>query len=291
MGKDKKSIAIFDMQFLTASISTTLVLLLLGMVVFFVLTAHNLSIYVKENINFTILISDDMKEKDILSMQKDLDTKPYIKSTKYISKKQALLEETEALGTDPQEFLGYNPFTASLEVRLISDYANNDSIAKIEREIKTNKYVQDVLYQRDLIDAVNENVRNISIALLVLAGALSFISFMLINNTIRLTIYAKRFLIHTMKLVGASWSFIRWPFITRNFWIGIFSALIASGILWGLAFWLINYESELSTIITTQVMILVSISVFTFGILITWLCAYLSINKYLRMKASSLYYI
>ncbi|MDD6472920.1 MAG: permease-like cell division protein FtsX [Bacteroidales bacterium] len=291
MGKDKKSIAIFDMQFLTASISTTLVLLLLGMVVFFVLTAHNLSIYVKENINFTILISDDMKEKDILSMQKDLDTKPYIKSTKYISKKQALLEETEALGTDPQEFLGYNPFTASLEVRLISDYANNDSIAKIEREIKTNKYVQDVLYQRDLIDAVNENVRNISIALLVLAGALSFISFMLINNTIRLTIYAKRFLIHTMKLVGASWSFIRWPFITRNFWIGIFSALIASGILWGLAFWLINYEAELSTIITTQVMILVSISVFTFGILITWLCAYLSINKYLRMKASSLYYI
>lgn len=279
------------MQFLTASISTTLVLLLLGMVVFFVLTAHNLSIYVKENINFTILISDDMKEKDILSMQKDLDTKPYIKSTKYISKKQALLEETEALGTDPQEFLGYNPFTASLEVRLISDYANNDSIAKIEREIKTNKYVQDVLYQRDLIDAVNENVRNISIALLVLAGALSFISFMLINNTIRLTIYAKRFLIHTMKLVGASWSFIRWPFITRNFWIGIFSALIASGILWGLAFWLINYEAELSTIITTQVMILVSISVFTFGILITWLCAYLSINKYLRMKASSLYYI
>ena len=291
MGKDKKSIAIFDMQFLTASISTTLVLLLLGMVVFFVLTAHNLSIYVKENINFTILISDDMKEKDILSMQKDLDTKPYIKSTKYISKKQALLEETEALGTDPQEFLGYNPFTASLEVRLISDYANNDSIAKIEREIKTNKYVQDVLYQRDLIDAVNENVRNLSIALLVLAGALSFISFMLINNTIRLTIYAKRFLIHTMKLVGASWSFIRWPFITRNFWIGIFSALIASGILWGLAFWLINYEAELSTIITTQVMILVSISVFTFGILITWLCAYLSINKYLRMKASSLYYI
>lgn len=291
MGKDKKSIAIFDMQFLTASISTTLVLLLLGMVVFFVLTAHNLSIYVKENINFTILISDDMKEKDILSMQKDLDTKPYIKSTKYISKKQALLEETEALGTDPQEFLGYNPFTASLEVRLISDYANNDSIAKIEREIKTNKYVQDVLYQRDLIDAVNENVRNISIALLVLAGALSFISFMLINNTIRLTIYAKRFLIHTMKLVGASWSFIRWPFITRNFWIGIFSALIASGILWGLAFWLINYEAELSTIITTQVMILVSISVFTFGIIITWLCAYLSINKYLRMKASSLYYI
>ena len=105
MGKDKKSIAIFDMQFLTASISTTLVLLLLGMVVFFVLTAHNLSIYVKENINFTILISDDMKEKDILSMQKDLDTKPYIKSTKYISKKQALLEETEALGTDRTRML------------------------------------------------------------------------------------------------------------------------------------------------------------------------------------------
>jgi hypothetical protein len=123
-----KSVPCFDMQFITSSISTTLVLLLLGLVVFFVLGAHNLSVYVKENINFSILISDDMKESDILKLQKKLDKEPFVKETEYISKKQALREQTEAMGTDPQEFLGYNPFTASIEIKLHSGYANSDSV-------------------------------------------------------------------------------------------------------------------------------------------------------------------
>ena len=132
------SVSYFDMQFITSSISTTLVLLLLGLVVFFVLAAHNLSIYVRENINFSVLISDDMKEADILKLQKRLDKEPFVKQTEYISKKQALKEQTEAMGTDPEEFLGYNPFTASIEIKLHSDYANSDSIAKIEKLIKKN---------------------------------------------------------------------------------------------------------------------------------------------------------
>ena len=198
------AVSYFDMQFITSSISTTLVLLLLGLVVFFVLAANNLSVYVRENINFSVLISDDMKETDILKLQKRLNNEPFVKETEYISKKQALKEQTEAMGTDPQEFLGYNPFTASIEIKLHSDYANSDSIAKIEKLIKRNTNIQDVLYQKDLIDAVNENIRNISLVLLALAVMLTFISFALINNTIRLAIYSKRFLIHTMKLVGAS---------------------------------------------------------------------------------------
>jgi len=279
------------MQFVTSSISTTLVLLLLGLVVFFVLGAHNLSVYVKENINFSILISDDMKESDILKLQKKLDKEPFVKATEYISKKQALREQTEAMGTDPQEFLGYNPFTASIEVKLHSDYANSDSITKIEKKIKKNTNIQEVLYQKDLIDAVNDNIRNISLMLLGLAVILTFISFALINNTIRLTIYSKRFLIHTMKLVGASWSFIRRPFLRRNFWIGVLSAVIADAVLWGAAYWLVSYEPELIRVITPDVMLLVSVSVLIFGVLITWLCALLSINKYLKMKAGTLYYI
>ena len=285
------SVSYFDMQFVTSSISTTLVLLLLGLVVFFVLGAHNLSVYVKENINFSILISDDMKESDILKLQKKLDKEPFVKATEYISKKQALREQTEAMGTDPQEFLGYNPFTASIEVKLHSDYANSDSIAKIEKKIKKNTNIQEVLYQKDLIDAVNDHIRNISLMLLGLAVILTFISFALINNTIRLTIYSKRFLIHTMKLVGASWSFIRRPFLRRNFWIGVLSAVIADAVLWGAAYWLVSYEPELIRVITPDVMLLVSVSVLIFGVLITWLCALLSINKYLKMKAGTLYYI
>lgn len=285
------SVSYFDMQFITSSISTTMVLLLLGLVVFFVLAAHNLSIYVKENISFSVLISDDMKESDILKLQKKLDKEAFVKETEYISKKQALREQTEAMGTDPQEFLGYNPFTASIEIKLHSDYANSDSIAKIEDQIKKNTNIQEVLYQKDLINAVNENIRNISLMLLGLAVILAFISFALINNTIRLTIYSKRFLIHTMKLVGASWSFIRRPFLRRNFWIGVLSAVVADGILWGAAYWLVSYEPELIKVITPNVMLLVSASVLVFGVLITWLCALLSINKYLRMKASTLYYI
>ena len=293
------AVSYFDMQFITSSISTTLVLLLLGLVVFFVLAANNLSVYVRENINFSVLISDDMKETDILKLQKRLNNEPFVKETEYISKKQALKEQTEAMGTDPQEFLGYNPFTASIEIKLHSDYANSDSIAKIEKLIKRNTNIQDVLYQKDLIDAVNENIRNISLVLLALAVMLTFISFALINNTIRLAIYSKRFLIHTMKLVGASWGFIRRPFLKRNIWSGVLAAFIADTILMGAAYWrnypnqfrLIGYQPELIRVITPEVMLLVSGAVLVFGVVITFLCAYLSINKYLRMKASTLYYV
>ena len=286
-----KSKSLFEMQFITSSISTTLVLLLLGLVVFFVLTAHNMSVYVRENISFSVLISDDMKEADILKLQKKLNQEPFVKQSEYISKKQALKEQTEAMGTDAEEFLGYIPVTASLEIKLHSDYANSDSIAKIEKMIKENSNIQDVLYRKELIDAVNENIRNISLVLLALAVELTFISFALINNTIRLAIYSKRFLNHTMKLVGASWSFIRGPFLRKNVWSGVLAGMLADAILMGTAYWAVTYEQELIQVITPEVMLIVCGSVLVFGIVITWLCAYISMNKYLRMKANTLYYI
>lgn len=292
MGKEKKhSSSFIDMQFVTSTISTMLVLLLLGLVVFFVLSANNLSIYVKENISFSLLISDDMHESAILQYQKKLNDEPFVKATTYISKKQALKEQTEAMGTDPKEFLGYNPFTASIEIKLNSDYANSDSIAKIEKKLKKNSNILEVKYPQELMDAVNDNIKKISIVLLSLAGLLTLISFALINNTIRLAIYSKRFLIHTMKLVGANWGFIRRPFLRRNIWSGIIAGLMADGILMGTAYTLVTYELELIRIITPEVMLIVSASVLLFGIIITFLCAYASINKYLRMKASTLYYI
>ena len=287
----KKTDSFFNMQFITSSISTMLVLLLLGMVVFFVLSANNLSTYVRENICFTVLVSDDMKEPEVLKFQKKLNEKVYVKESVYISKEKALQEQTEAMGTDPAEFLGYNPFTASIEIKLNAEYANSDSIAWIEKEITSNKKVMEVSYPQDLLDSVNRNIRKVSMFLLGLAALLTLISFALINNTIRLAIYSKRFLIHTMKLVGASWGFIRRPFLLRNIWIGAISGVMADAVLMGMAYMLVKYEPQLIEIMTPASLLVVMVSVFIFGLAITSLCAYISINKYLRMKASALYYI
>ena len=287
----KKTDSFFNMQFITSSISTMLVLLLLGMVVFFVLSANNLSTYVRENISFTVLVSDDMKEPEVLKFQKKLNEKVYVKESVYISKEKALQEQTEAMGTDPAEFLGYNPFTASIEIKLNAEYANSDSIAWIEKEITSNKKVMEVSYPQDLLDSVNRNIRKVSMFLLGLAALLTLISFALINNTIRLAIYSKRFLIHTMKLVGASWGFIRRPFLLRNIWIGVLSGVMADAVLMGMAYMLVKYEPQLIEVMTPASLLVVMVSVFIFGLAITSLCAYISINKYLRMKASALYYI
>ena len=292
MKPKKKHIAsFFDLQSVTSGISTTLVLLLLGMVAFFVLTAGNLSVYVRERINFSIILADDMKERDIPRMLKELNAQPFIRSTQYVSKEQALKEQTEAMGTDPSVFLGYNPFGASIAVKLKSEYTNTDSIARIEEWIKKNSNVREVAYQKELIDAVNDNIRSISLLLLGLAVILTFVSSVLINNTIRLTIYSQRFLIHTMKLVGASRSFIRKPFLRRNFWMGLLSAVLADAVLWMAANWLVSREPELTKVVTPIVMTQVSVVVVLFGIIITGLCALFSINKYLRMKADTMFYV
>lgn len=287
----RKSRSFFNMQFITASISTMLVLLLLGLVVFFVLTANNLSVYVRENIAVSVQLSDDMPERDILQYQQQLNKAPYVKETTYISKTQALREQTEAMGTDPAEFIGHNPFNASIEIKLNSAYANSDSIQWIQDELLSNKNILEVNYPQVLMDSVNRNLRKISLVLLGLAGLLTLISFALINNTIRLTIYSKRFLIHTMKLVGASWSFIRRPFLWQNIRIGIFAAILADALLTGMSYFLIRYEPDLLTVITPTVVLIMDGAVFIFGVIITTLCAWISINKFLRMKAGELYYM
>lgn len=285
----RKHKSIFDMQFITAGISTTMVLFLLGLVVFLVLTANNLSVYIRENIAFSAILDDGIKETSIIKLQESLNKKDYVKQTVYISKDQALKEQIEAMGTDPSEFLGHNPFNASIEIKLNAGYTNPDSIKWIEKELMANKSILEISYPQNLLDSVNRNLQKISAFLLGLAVLLSLISFSLINNTIRLTIYSKRFLIHTMKLVGASWGFIRCPFITRNLWIGILSGAVANAILTASAYTAVKYEPELLAIVSPKSIMIVAAAVMVFGMIITTLCAYISINKYLRMKISELY--
>ena len=285
----RKSGSFFDMQFVTPSISTMLVLLLLGMVVFFVLTANNLSVYVRENIAFTALVNDDLKETSIIKLQKELNAKPYVKQTTYISKERALKEQTEAMGTDPSEFLGYNPFSPSFEIKLNANYMHPDSIKWIEKELLSGKRLIEVSYPQDLLDSVNRNIGKISLIMLGFAVLLLFISFALINNTIRLAIYSKRFLIHTMKLVGASWGFIRKPFLVRNFWIGVLAGTLADACLVVMAYMAIGYEPDLLAIITPESLLIVMVAVLLFGVAITLLCAWVSVNRFLHMKVDELY--
>ncbi len=291
MGKKNgnNAVSMFDMQFVTATISTTLVLLLLGMVLFFVLTARNLSVYVRENINFSLVLDDGMDNRDILRLQRSLEKQPFVKEMTYISKEDALKDYVREMGIDPRRFAGFNPLRASLEIRLKSAYANTDSIERIEKLLGQESHIKDIVYQQELIDAINKNIGRISLLLLGLAALLLLISFALINNTIKLTIYAKRFLIHTMQLVGAGWGFIQRPFLWRNFWVGLFAGLLANAALWGLAGWLVTSEPGLVEVVTSEVMGLVAAAVLVAGVLITCFCALLSINKYLRMRAEALY--
>ena len=291
MGKKNgnNAVSMFDMQFVTATISTTLVLLLLGMVLFFVLTARNLSVYVRENINFSLVLDDGMDNRDILRLQRSLEKQPFVKEMTYISKEDALKDYVREMGIDPRKFAGFNPLRASLEIRLKSAYANTDSIERIEKLLGQESHIKDIVYQQELIDAINKNIGRISLLLLGLAALLLLISFALINNTIKLTIYAKRFLIHTMQLVGAGWGFIRRPFLWRNFWVGLFAGLLADAALWGLAGWLVTSEPGLVEVVTSEVMGLVAAAVLVAGVLITCFCALLSINKYLRMRTEALY--
>ncbi|MCR4583621.1 MAG: permease-like cell division protein FtsX [Prevotella sp.] len=278
-------------QWLTLCISTTMVLVLLGLVVFSVLTSQNLSTWVKENLNVTVMLGDDVSTNDAKRLCRELYHRPYSKNIDYVSKEQALKEQSQEMGADPSEFLGANPFTATLELQLHSAYANSDSLSWIVKELKRNPKVVDVAYQADLMDSVNTNLHRISLILLVLAVLLTFVSFTLINNTVRLSVYSRRFLIHTMKLVGASWGFIRWPFVKQTLVIGIVAAVLAIAVLGGCVYALYTYEPNIVAIISWRELVITGAAVLLLGIIITLICSWISVNRFLRMTAEQVYKI
>ena len=279
------------MQMITLCISTSMVLVLLGLVVFSVLTSRNLSQWVKENLTVTVMLNDEVTVNDAKLLCRDLYQRPYSRNIDYISREQALKEQSQAMGSDPSEFLGINPFSATLELQLKSDYANHDSLQWIAAELKKDPKITDVAYQVDLMDRVNRNLTKINIVLLVIAGLLTFISFSLINNTVRLSVYSRRFLIHTMKLVGASWGFIRRPFMRRGLAVGIVAAIIAICVLGACVYGLYYYEPNMMNIITWVELAITAGAVLLFGIIITTVSSYISVNKFLRMSAGELYKI
>ena len=278
-------------QLVTLCISTAMVLVLLGLVVFSVQTSRNLSQWVKENLTVTVMLSDDVSVNGAKMLCRDLYHRTYSRNIDYISKEQALKEQTEAMGSDPSEFLGVNPFPATLELQLKSDYANRDSLKWIAKELQKNPKITDVAYQVDLMDSVNRNLTKLNLLLLGLAVLLTFVSFSLINNTVRLSVYSRRFLIHTMKLVGASWGFIRRPFMNQALLIGVIAAIMAIAVLGGLFYGLYYYEPNIVAVISWRELAITAGAVLLFGIIITAACSYISVNRFLRMSAGELYKI
>lgn len=279
------------LQVATLCISTSMVLILLGMVVLTVFTARNLSSYVKEKLTVTMLLGEDITDSEAQQLCGKLSARPYISKLEYISKEQVLEEQKESMGTDPSEFAGVNPFVSEIDFQLAAEYANNDSLQWISKELKQLPKVTEITYPQDLIDSVNKTLRKISLVLLILAGLLLFVSFALINNTVRLGIYSRRFGIHTMKLVGASWNFIRKPFIRRAIILGLLAGIIAIVVLGIGVYMLMNYEPDVREVITPEVLVVTAVAVLVFGVVITTLCSWFSVNRFLRMKAGELYKI
>lgn len=276
--------------YVTSVLSISLVLFMIGLVGLLLLNTKKVSDYVKENIGFSVIIKDNTKEVDIIHLQKLLDARPFVKSTKYITKEEAARELKEELGEDFISFLGYNPLLASIDVRLYAAYANADSIAKIELEIQGYPQVKELYYQKSLVHLVNDNVKKISLIIMAFSCLLFFIAVTLINNTVRLAIYAKRFIIHTMQLVGATRAYIRKPFLTTSVATGILGALIAIGLL---AITVYFAEQEMSGIITLQdidILVFLFLLILLLGVIINFVSSYLAVNKYLHIKIDKLYF-
>lgn len=276
-------------SYFSTIVSISLVLFVLGIVGLILLNAQKLSNHVKENIGFSVILKDNVKEVDVVKLQKRLDAAPYVKSTEYITKEEAVEEFNAEHGEDFVEFLGYIPLPASIEVKLNADYAQPDSIKWIKQEIVEDVKVKEVWYHESLLEAVNKNVRKISFALLSFSALLLVIAIALINNSIRLTIYSKRFLIRSMQLVGATKSFIRRPFVWKGIMHGIYASIIAISLLMVLIY---NAEKEFPELFELKDIELIG-SLFgivtALGVLITWISTYLAVRKFLRMKTEKLY--
>ncbi len=276
-------------SYFTSTVSITLLLILLGTVGLLLLNTKRLSDYVRENIIFKVILNDNVRDADIFRIQKALDAKKYVKETKYITKEVAAVELQKELGENFIEFIGHNPLLPSIEVKFLASYANNDSIKVIERDLKEFSEIKEVYYQKNLIHTVNDNVKKITFFVLIFSSFLLLIAIALINNTIRLAIYSKRFIIRTMQLVGANARYIRRPFLISSAVQGIIGALFAIAILTALIYFIQNQMNGIIALTDIQVLLFLFLIVLILGILINWVSTYAAVTKYLRIKSDKLY--
>ncbi|MCE5346131.1 MAG: permease-like cell division protein FtsX [Bacteroidales bacterium] len=277
-------------SYLTLVVSISLVLFLLGVLGLVLINARELSDYFRESLSFSVMLDDEAKEADIRMLQKDLDAKPYVKSTKYVSKDEAATKMKEDLGEDFINFLGDNPLPPSIDVYLYAGYTSPDSVSNIEKYVLEYPFVKEVYYQESLLFLINENVRKVSLFLLVISSFLFLIALTIINNTIRLSIYSRRFLIRTMQLVGATRAFIRKPFLVQSALHGLIAALIAMSLLLGLLYLIEKEFFLMFTFESTNLLLLLGASLIIIGVLINVVSTFFSVNRYLSISEDELYY-
>jgi cell division transport system permease protein len=262
---------------------------MLGMLGLIILNARQISNHVKENIGFSIILDKGIKKQEVTHIKDLLDAEVFVKSIEYIDPDVAAKEFQEALGEDFVKFIGENPLLPSFDIKINAEYANPDSLAKIEAELLENTKIKEVFYQADLVEALNKNTKKIGFYTLIIVVVLLLITIALINNTIRLSIYSKRFLIKTMQLVGAKHSFIRKPFVTRGIGNGIVAAFIAIGLIIMFLYYLQKQLPELIDFKNIELYGALFIIVLILGILISWISTNLAVRKYLRIETGDLY--
>lgn len=282
--------SLFNMHF-TTTISVSLVLFLIGLECVVLMSARELMRHVRENVALTIVLKENVTADEIQRMQVLMDAAPYCLENHFISREQALQEHIDNLGEDPQKFLGYNPLTDAFEIRLYEKYALADSIASIECQLRSLPYVNNVLYQQDVVKTLDHNLNEISVVLLLVALVLLVIALVLISNTIQLQVYSKRFIINTMRLVGATPWVIKWPFIRRNIVMGLEASFIAC-VMIALAYYYCVQRIGVMLFPLTKMHISFLVSVVLLcGVIITFLASLAATNRYIRMKTNKLYEI
>jgi cell division transport system permease protein len=270
-------------------ISLSLVLFVIGLLGLVLINAQRLSNYVKENIGFTIMLKEGVNEMEIMNFQKILDAADFAKSSTFVSKEQATKDLQNDLGEDFVSFLGYSPLLASVDVKLNASYANTDSLAVIKAELNDYPVVHTIFYQENLIDKLNSNVNRLSFFLLSFCLLLFVIAFALINNTIRLSVYSKRFLIRTMRLVGATNSFIQKPFLVKGIYQGIYSSIFAIFMLIGSIQLIQSETASMLNITDLKIIGLIFILIFIFGFFLSWISTFFAVRKFIKQNESELY--
>ena len=269
------------------TISISLVLIVVGMLVFILLNARAISDHVKRNIGFAVIVKDNTNEVEIKRVQKILDTQPYVYTSKYVTKEQAAKSFKKEMGEDFERILGANPLLPSIEIKLNPAYANNDSLAMIEKGLARFDIIHEVYYQKSMIESINENIRRITILFLIVGAVLVLISFTLIRNMIHLAVYSQRLLIKTMQLVGATPFFICKPFVYGSMWRGFFGALIANLLLLGAIFFVAENVGNVINIMRQDVILFMVAFVILSGVVLSFFSAWFSVRRYLRRDRKS----
>lgn len=273
----------------TTCLSTTLVLLMLGAIVFFVMMAHNFSHQLRSNVPLEVMLHDSIQPAQQARLEQFLKAQTYVDSVRFMSKSEATREMSEAMDESPADFMGYSPVPAEYEVYLKSEVVTMEDLRRIAPQIKRQSGVTDVDYPRDTLESLDATIPVVTLVLLIVAGVLTIVSFSLINNSVRMGIYARRVTIHSMRLVGARRSFIRRPFMVSAFWLGFIAAVVAGGLIATGIYFLSTLDMYASQLITWQVWALTLGAVFFFGIFISLVCTFFSVNRFLNMREEDLF--